>query len=54
VTKQEIRDYFAKFGKKGGQATAKKLSPAQRTASARKAARARWAKEKLRKATDPN
>jgi hypothetical protein len=46
VTRKEIRDYFAKFGRKGGQATAKNLTPEQRKASARKAAQARWAKKK--------
>jgi hypothetical protein len=30
----------------GGQATAKKLTPKQRRESARKAAKARWAKQK--------
>jgi hypothetical protein len=49
MTKQEIRDYFAKFGKQGGKARAKKLTPEQRKASARKAAQARWAKEKRAK-----
>jgi hypothetical protein len=33
-------------GKKGGPARAKKLSPQQRSAIARKAARARWAKRR--------
>jgi len=46
VTKKEIREYFAKFGRKGGQATARNLTPEQRKAIARKAAQARWAKEK--------
>ena len=46
MTKKEIREYFAKFSRKGGQATAKKLTPEQRKASARKAAQARWAKKK--------
>lgn len=46
MTKKEIREYFAKFGRKGGQATAKKLSPERRKAIARKAAQARWAKKK--------
>lgn len=34
------------LGKLGGKATAKKLTPDQRSASARRAARARWAKAK--------
>lgn len=44
ATKQEIRDYFAKFGRKGGQATARKLTPERRSEIARKAAEARWKK----------
>jgi hypothetical protein len=46
TTKQEIRDYFAKFGRKGGKATASKLTPEQRQASARRASEARWAKQR--------
>jgi len=46
VSKQEIRDYFAKFGRKGGKATAKKMTPEERTEKMRRAAQARWAKEK--------
>jgi hypothetical protein len=45
VTRKEIRDYFAKFGKEGGKARARNLTPEQRKASARKAAQARWAKK---------
>jgi hypothetical protein len=33
------------LGRTGGKATAKKLTPAQRSASARRAACARWAKD---------
>lgn len=44
ATKQEIRDYFAKFGRKGGKATASRMTPEERTEKMRKAARARWAK----------
>jgi hypothetical protein len=36
----------AALGKLGGKARAKKLTPEQRKASARKAAQARWAKKK--------
>jgi hypothetical protein len=43
-SKKEIREYFAKFGRKGGKATAAKLSPEERKRIARKAAQARWAK----------
>ncbi len=46
MSKQEIRDYFAKFGRKGGKATAKKMTPEERTEKMRRAAQARWAKEK--------
>jgi hypothetical protein len=34
------------LGRKGGKATAKKLTPKERTEAARKAAKARWAKTK--------
>jgi hypothetical protein len=46
---QEIRDYFARFGREGGKLRAKKMTPQQRKASARKAAQARWAKVKKEK-----
>ena len=51
--KQEIRDYFAKFGKQGGKARAKNLTVEERIESARRAAQARWAKveKKPRKST---
>jgi hypothetical protein len=46
--------YFAKLGRKGGlkggNARAKKLTPEQRSESARKAVQARWAKKKAGKA----
>jgi hypothetical protein len=38
----------AYLGRKGGLATAKKLTKAQRSASARRAARARWAKKETK------
>jgi len=41
-----MRRLAAKGGKKGGPARAKKLTPEQRSASARKAVQARWAKVK--------
>jgi hypothetical protein len=50
VRPKAVREYFAKIAKQGGQARAKKLTPEQRKASARKAAQARWAKQ--RKAQD--
>jgi hypothetical protein len=34
------------LGRKGGKATAKKLTPEQRKDAARKAAQARWSKDK--------
>jgi hypothetical protein len=34
-----------KLGRKGGQATAKNLTPAERKASAQRAAQARWARK---------
>ncbi len=48
MRKKDIREYFAKFGKEGGKARARKLTPEQRSEGARKAVQARWAKlEKL-------
>jgi hypothetical protein len=46
VTEKELRNYFAKMGKRGGKARVKNSTPEQRKASARKAAQARWAKNK--------
>jgi hypothetical protein len=45
-TKEEIREYFAKFGRKGGKLAAKKMTPEERSESARRASLARWAKAK--------
>lgn len=45
-TEQEIREYFANFGRLGGKATAEKRTPAQRKRAAKKAADARWARLK--------
>jgi len=50
ATKQEIRDYFAKFGRKGGKATAEKMTPEERIEKMRRAAQARWSKQKNQKA----
>lgn len=50
VNRKELTKYFAKFGKQGGKARAKKLTAEQRRASAKKAAKARWAKQKGRDA----
>jgi hypothetical protein len=38
--------YAVEFARKGGNARAKKLTAEQRKASAKKAAKARWAKQK--------
>ena len=50
----ELREYFAKLGRKGGlkggNARAKKLTPEQRSESARRAVQARWAKKKAKEA----
>ena len=43
-TKDVLSDYLRKLGSKGGKATAKKLTPEERKAAARKAAKARWSK----------
>ncbi|MGB0012586.1 MAG: hypothetical protein WBQ03_13335, partial [Candidatus Sulfotelmatobacter sp.] len=41
---KEAREFFAKEGRKGGKAAARSMTPEQRKESARRAARARWAK----------
>lgn len=46
ATKQEIREYFAKFGRKGGKLAASRMSPEERREKMRRAAQARWAKAK--------
>ena len=43
---REARDYFAKAGRKGAKLRQEKLSPEERQKIARRAAAARWAKEK--------
>jgi len=43
-----VKEYIASITRKGGKARAKALTAAQRRASARKAARARWGKAKHR------
>ena len=45
----ELLDFFRREGRKGGKATARKLSQIQRQESARRAAQARWAKAKKKK-----
>jgi hypothetical protein len=49
VTEKAVREYLAQLGRKGAKATNQKLSKQQRVESARKAARARWAKKKKEK-----
>src|SRR5437588_614933 len=44
----EIRDYLAKIGRKGGKTRVQNQTPEQRIQSARKAAQARWAKNEQR------
>ena len=46
VNRKELTKYFAKFGRQGGKARARKLTPEQRKAGAKKAAQARWAKQR--------
>jgi hypothetical protein len=46
VKTNPVKEYLAKLGRRGGRATAKNLTPEQRKASARKAAQARWAKQR--------
>ena len=43
------REFRRAFASKGGKALAKQMTPEQRKASARKAAKARWAKAKEEK-----
>ncbi len=50
MNQKEIKKYFAKFGKQGGDARAKKLTKEQLKESARKAAQARWAKRTAKEA----
>jgi hypothetical protein len=50
VTRQEMREAAAAFGKEGGKARAKNMTAQQRKDGARKAAKARWAKVKKEKA----
>lgn len=46
---KEAREFFAKAGRKGGKTAAKNMTPEERKASARNAAKARWAKKKKEK-----
>jgi hypothetical protein len=44
--KSQLSRYLAELGRKGGKTTARRLTPEQRKENARKAAQARWAKQK--------
>jgi hypothetical protein len=46
MSKQEIAKYLSRIGKKGGKARLKTMTKEERSASAKKAINARWAKEK--------
>jgi hypothetical protein len=47
--REYMRELAIKGGKKGGKARAKKLTPEERSESARRAVRARWAKPRAKK-----
>jgi protein-disulfide isomerase len=46
VTDEAVREYLSKLGRRGADATNNQLTPAQRKKKAKKAAQARWAKQK--------
>lgn len=46
---KEAREYFAKEGRRGGKARLKTMTAEQRKEVARKAAQARWSKQKKEK-----
>jgi hypothetical protein len=46
---EETSKYLREIGSKGGKARSKSLSPARRSAIARKAAKAKWRKHKATK-----
>ena len=48
MARSAISEYLSKLGRKGGKARAEKLGKEQRSDSARKAAQARWAREKAK------
>jgi general stress protein YciG len=52
ASKKEISEYFAKFGRQGGEARAKNLTPERRKEIARQAAKASWVKRRKRKAKE--
>lgn len=51
MAKLNKSSYASEFARKGGKARARKLTAAQRTESAKKAARARWDNGEKRRAT---
>jgi hypothetical protein len=46
LSNRELSVYLTEIGRRGGMASAKKLTPQQRSEKARKAVMARWAKAK--------
>ena len=46
MTRKELKEYFAKVGQRGGKAAARNRTAEERKQHARKAAQARWAKQK--------
>jgi hypothetical protein len=46
VTRQQMREAAAAFGKEGGKQRAKNMTKEERREAARKAVQARWAKQK--------
>jgi hypothetical protein len=46
---QSVREYLSRLGKKGAEAANSKRTAAERKKVARRAAKARWAKEKGKK-----
>jgi len=50
LSREQMREVAAAFGKEGGKTRAKNMTPEERKESARKAVQVRWAREKLRRA----
>ena len=46
---ESVKDYLSRIGRKGGKARVRSQTPQERKESARRAARARWEKEKKEK-----
>jgi hypothetical protein len=49
MSTKELREYLRKIGRRGAKATNSKLTVEERIESARRAAQARWAKQKKEK-----